>query len=226
MIPRTSSEKMHTKRWRWFREHLRVTIVFSPQELNLLFSRQDIFKWLAFYQVLRESLRRNWFKILSSNWGLNLTRSGYAKQNWVLVLNFCFEDPFKFLVVHNKYFSKDLILDTLHHCLIIDTSQALENDAMSVFAELLQHESPVVKAKASRDIMGLRCVFFWFRQAGKIRKHKGKPKRFCAPCLFPSSVPLAGKDKAVEVNCMSQLVDLLQDENDQVRANAAGAIMM
>lgn len=40
------------------------------------------------------------------------------------------------------------------------------------------------------------------------------------------SVPLAGKNKAVEVGTVAQLVKLLEDEDTFVRANAAGAIMM
>ena len=44
--------------------------------------------------------------------------------------------------------------------------------------------------------------------------------------FFTFSVPLAGKDKAVEVKCVSTLVSLLKDEDSDVRANAAGAIMM
>ena len=39
------------------------------------------------------------------------------------------------------------------------------------------------------------------------------------------SVPLAGKDKAVEVETLSPLVKLLEDDSAHVRANAAGAIM-
>ena len=46
-------------------------------------------------------------------------------------------------------------------------------------------------------------------------------------CAYPLySVPLAGKDKAVEVKSMGTLVALLKDSEAEVRANAAGAIMM
>ncbi len=89
---------------------------------------------------------------------------------------------------------KELILDTLHYCMHVDTDAALNNDAMTVFTDLLGHESPVIRAKAARDIMDL-------------------------------SVPLDGKDKAVEVKCVPILVNLLKDESADVRANAAGALM-
>lgn len=90
---------------------------------------------------------------------------------------------------------KVLILDTLHYCLKIETGKALLAEAMEVFTQLLKHDSDIIRAKASRDIMHL-------------------------------SVPLSGKDKAVEVQTVGVLVGLLGDVNEDVRANAAGAIMM
>lgn len=45
--------------------------------------------------------------------------------------------------------------------------------------------------------------------------------------IFKSfSVPLAGKNKAVEVETVSAVVKLLSDEDVDVRAKAAGALMM
>jgi hypothetical protein len=40
------------------------------------------------------------------------------------------------------------------------------------------------------------------------------------------SVPLNGKNRAVEVKCIPILVELLKDKSTDVRANAAGALMM
>ncbi|CAG2239140.1 Radial spoke head 14 homolog [Mytilus edulis] len=90
---------------------------------------------------------------------------------------------------------KILILDTLHFCMAVDTEQALKAGAMEMFTKLLEHKSPVIRAKASRDIMNL-------------------------------SVPLDGKNKAVEVKSVPELVKLLKDKDADVRANAAGALMM
>ena len=39
------------------------------------------------------------------------------------------------------------------------------------------------------------------------------------------SFPLDGKDKAVDVGAMPELVSLLKDDNTDVRAQATGAIM-
>lgn len=51
---------------------------------------------------------------------------------------------------------KELILDTLHFCMKVDTAAALANQAMEVFTNLLSHESSVIRHKAARDIMDLR----------------------------------------------------------------------
>lgn len=89
---------------------------------------------------------------------------------------------------------KELILDTLHFCMRVDTQSALEANAMEAFTSLLKHDLPVIRAKAARDIMDL-------------------------------SVPLAGKDRAVQCGALPLLRDMLTDKTMEVRANAAGAIM-
>ncbi|KAL5007337.1 hypothetical protein ScPMuIL_016143 [Solemya velum] len=89
---------------------------------------------------------------------------------------------------------KELILDTLHYCMRVDTEQALKAGAMEVFTNLLKHDNQSIKAKAARDIMDL-------------------------------SVPLNGKNKAVEVQTVPELVCLLKDSNPDVRANVSGALM-
>lgn len=89
---------------------------------------------------------------------------------------------------------KELILDTLHFCMRVDTDHALDAGAMEVYTDLLTHPIDTIRAKAARDIMDL-------------------------------SVPLAGKNKAVEVRALPALVSLLQDKATDVRAKAAGAIM-
>ena len=51
---------------------------------------------------------------------------------------------------------KDIILDTLHFCMIVTTAQALRTDAMKVFVDLIQHEDNVIRSKAARNINDLR----------------------------------------------------------------------
>jgi len=90
---------------------------------------------------------------------------------------------------------KILILDELHFCMSIDTTDALDTEGMEIHTELLSHENPEIRGRAARNIMDL-------------------------------SIPLAGKNKAVEVDTVPKIVKLLDDENVFVRANAAGALMM
>ena len=52
--------------------------------------------------------------------------------------------------------SQELILDTLHYCMTIETQSALESGAMESFTKLLAHKSATIRAKAARDVMDLR----------------------------------------------------------------------
>ena len=52
-------------------------------------------------------------------------------------------------------------------------------------------------------------------------KAKGGQQLCCMSC----SVPLDGKNKAVDCHSVDRLIKLLKDESADVRANAAGAIM-
>jgi len=89
---------------------------------------------------------------------------------------------------------KELILNTLHYCMRVDTAKALAAGAMEAFTYLLGHQAHTIRAKAARDIMDL-------------------------------SVPLDGKNKAVDCNSVTELIKLLKDDSPDVRANAAGALM-
>ena len=56
----------------------------------------------------------------------------------------------------NVFALQELILDTLHYCMTIETQSALESEAMESFTKLLSHKSETIRAKAARDIMDLR----------------------------------------------------------------------
>ena len=56
---------------------------------------------------------------------------------------------------------KDIILDTLHFCMIVTTAQALRTDAMKVFVDLIQHEDNVIRSKAARNINDLRFAAYF-----------------------------------------------------------------
>ncbi|KAK3585445.1 hypothetical protein CHS0354_020166 [Potamilus streckersoni] len=124
---------------------------------------------------------------------------------------------------------KELILDTLHFCLRIDSDKALKSGAMEVFTELLQHSSPVIRAKAARDIMDLRkyrvVVLDWLQCIEHLKSDEYQKEVLAKEALKDYCVTLEGKDKAVEVEAIPALISLLKDESPDVRANAAGALM-
>ena len=51
---------------------------------------------------------------------------------------------------------QELILDTLHYCMTIETLSALESGAMEGFTKLLSHKAASIRSKAARDVMDLR----------------------------------------------------------------------
>jgi hypothetical protein len=54
---------------------------------------------------------------------------------------------------------QELILNTLHFCMRVDTNNALASQAMEAFTALLTHPFPTIRAKAARDIMDLRYMY-------------------------------------------------------------------
>lgn len=68
-----------------------------------------------------------------------------------------------FNIIHKKststamlLFPQETILDTLHFCMKINTTEALKSNAMEIFTYLLSHENTNIRSKAARDIMDLR----------------------------------------------------------------------
>ena len=53
---------------------------------------------------------------------------------------------------HMCFGAQELVLDTLHFCMWVDTEDALGANAMDVFTSLLGHLKPSVRTKAARDI--------------------------------------------------------------------------
>ncbi|XP_064634832.1 radial spoke head 14 homolog [Lineus longissimus] len=101
---------------------------------------------------------------------------------------------------------RELILDTLHFCMFFNTAEALSNKDMQVFQEVLAAE-------------GMQVFTELLSHASCVIRAKA------ARDIMDLSVPLAGKNKAVEVKCMPLLVKLLKDSESEVRAKAALAIM-
>ena len=58
---------------------------------------------------------------------------------------------------------KELILDELHFCMVIDTTDALATEGMETLTALLMHSSKEIRGRAARNIMDLRSVLCVYR---------------------------------------------------------------
>ena len=58
---------------------------------------------------------------------------------------------------------KELILDELHFCMVIDTTDALATEGMETLTALLMHSSKEIRGRAARNIMDLRSVLYVYR---------------------------------------------------------------
>lgn len=129
---------------------------------------------------------------------------------------------------------KELILDTLHYCLRVDTKQALESGAMETFTQLLNHESPVIKAKAARDIMALSVPLDGKDKAVAVNSVEELVKLLnnkvpdvranAAGALMTITITTSGKYTAIKANAIQPLVDLVDDDTSEVRLNAIKAL--
>ncbi|KAJ8298668.1 hypothetical protein KUTeg_022728 [Tegillarca granosa] len=109
---------------------------------------------------------------------------------------------------------KELILDTLHYCLRVDTKQALESGAMETFTQLLNHESPD-KAVAVNSVEEL--VKLLNNKVPDVRAN-------AAGALMTITITTSGKYTAIKANAIQPLVDLVDDDTSEVRLNAIKAL--
>ncbi|KAL3841941.1 hypothetical protein ACJMK2_020018 [Sinanodonta woodiana] len=123
---------------------------------------------------------------------------------------------------------KELILDTLHFCLRVDTDKALKSGAMEVFTELLQHSSPVIRAKAARDIMDLSVILEGKDKAVEVeaipalisllKDESPDVRANAAGALMTITITTRGKYTAIKSDGIQPLVDLVDDPTSEVRA--------
>lgn len=91
--------------------------------------------------------------------------------------------------------SQELILDTLHWCFQVETSQGLRCKTIPLCTGILNHESPCLRARAARVIYDLTVP--------------SEGKEVCVR----------------EEGCVETLVRLLMDGDAFVRSQAAAALM-
>lgn len=125
---------------------------------------------------------------------------------------------------------KVIILETLHFCMKIDTQQALDAKAMSVFTELLHSKSADIKARAAADIFDL-CIPLQGKQealqhatvqalAGLLKDDDVLVKCKAALALEVIAITTQGKYSCISAGCIPLLIPLLDNTHSEVRLNA------
>ncbi|XP_063685301.1 radial spoke head 14 homolog isoform X1 [Bolinopsis microptera] len=125
---------------------------------------------------------------------------------------------------------KQLVLDTLHYCMKVDTNQALAAQAMEVFTSLLGHETWEIRGKAARDIMDISFPLEGKKRAVKVRcipvlvklladKHF-HVRAQAAGALMSIAITTEGKRESISAGAVEALMKLLQsDDSSDVRLN-------
>lgn len=125
---------------------------------------------------------------------------------------------------------KDMILDTLHFCMQVDTTQALQAKAMGVFTDLLKHESKVIRAKAARDIFDLTIPLEGKNEALTLETvpllvtllKDDDPTVKCKSALALETIAITtpGKYSCIKAGAIPSLVILINNPLSEMRVNA------
>lgn len=123
---------------------------------------------------------------------------------------------------------KLFILDSLHFCLMVNTEDALNANAMTIFKSLLPHPISNIRMKAARNIMNLSIPL-----RGKIEAVK---QGVVSPLILLlsddyafvrakaagalSMIAITTEGKYAAFSAIDRLVDLVSDEISEVRLNS------
>lgn len=129
---------------------------------------------------------------------------------------------------------KELILDTLHFCMRVDTTSALQSGAMGAFTNLLSHKAHTIRAKAAVDIMDLSVPLAGKNKAvecgalplliGLLEDASPHVRANAAGAIMIITITTEGKHTAYKCGAINLLVKLVNDENSEVRLNALKAL--
>lgn len=129
---------------------------------------------------------------------------------------------------------KELILNTLHFCMRVDTAKALEANAMQAFTTLLNHTAPTIRAKAARDIMDLSVPLAGKDKAVEcgsvaalislLTDQSPDVRANAAGAIMTITITTSGKYTAINGGAIDPLVNLVDDTTSEVRLNALKAL--
>ncbi|CAF0797239.1 unnamed protein product, partial [Didymodactylos carnosus] len=130
---------------------------------------------------------------------------------------------------------KEIILNTLHYCLMIDKEQALEANCMSVLTNLLTHPTTKIKTLAALDIFHLSLALKGKEQAvdlGTIDhlvefldSESDELRSKAAVALASIAIITPAKYCAIKAGALSKLLDMLDSETTELIVNALKAIV-
>ncbi|XP_043925748.1 radial spoke head 14 homolog [Protopterus annectens] len=128
----------------------------------------------------------------------------------------------------------ELILDTLHFCLRIDTIQALNAGAVSVLKEKLSHTSVCIRWKAARAMMGISVPLEGKKKICEeevipllvrlLSDQEPKVQANAAGALMSATITTQGRYAALEAYAIPPLLDLIKSPVSEVRLNVLKTI--
>ncbi|XP_072357183.1 radial spoke head 14 homolog [Scyliorhinus torazame] len=129
---------------------------------------------------------------------------------------------------------QELILKTLHYCLLVDTKQALDYEGISVLKTKLTHSLPTIRSLAAQALMDISVPL---EGKNKVCNEEVIPilvellsdsetevRAAAAGALMFATITTQGKYAALDVNIIPSLLILVDDPGPKVRLNAIKVI--
>lgn len=129
---------------------------------------------------------------------------------------------------------QELILKTLHYCLLVDTKQALDASGVSVFKSKLFHSSDAIRSLAAQALMNISAPLEGKEKMCEedvilvlvdlLSDPNPKVRGAAAGALMFATITTQGKYKALEADIIPPLLILVNDPVSKVRLNAIKTI--
>ncbi|XP_069789750.1 radial spoke head 14 homolog isoform X2 [Narcine bancroftii] len=129
---------------------------------------------------------------------------------------------------------QELILKSLHFCLLVDTKQALDAEGVTVLKAKLTHSSEAIRSLAAQALMDISTPLEGKNKLCEeevipilvelLSDPNHKVRAAAAGTLMFATVTTQGKYKALEADIIPALLSLLNDPVSKVRLNAIKTI--
>ncbi|XP_067911604.1 radial spoke head 14 homolog [Heterodontus francisci] len=129
---------------------------------------------------------------------------------------------------------QELILKTLHFCLLVDTKQALDAEGISVLKTKLSHSSAIIRSLAAQDLMHISLPLEGKNKVCEeevipdlvelLSDPEAEVRAAAAGALMFATITTQGKYKALNADIIPSLLILVNDPVNKVRLNVIKAI--